>query len=99
MSSWNLISITSNSHSDSTLLDMMIRSRFQCLALGEIHKLIPKFQGVWTCEAQNYLECPFWNDVSRWLVYKGARALPNLRLRITDGAEFHEMNDVLASVL
>ena len=51
MSSWNLIYITSNSHSGSTLLDMLIGSHSACLTLGEIHKLTLKSEGVCACGA------------------------------------------------
>ena len=99
MSSWNLIYITSNSHSGSTLLDMLIGSHSECLTLGEIHKLTLKSEGVCACGAENYRECLFWSDVSRRLVAKGAPALAELRLHSTEEAEFQEMNHALFGVL
>ena len=99
MSSWNLIYITSNSHSGSTLLDMLIGSHSQCLTLGEIHKLTLKSEGVCACGAENYRECAFWSDVSRRLVAHGAPPLAELQPHSTDDAEFQRMNHALFAVL
>ena len=99
MSSWNLIYITSNSHSGSTLLDMLIGSHSQCLTLGEIHKLTQKSEGVCACGAENYRECLFWSDVSRRLAEHGAPALSELQLHSKDQAEFQRVNHALFRVL
>lgn len=99
MSLWNLIYITSNSHSGSTLLDMLVGSHSRCLTLGEIHKLTLKSEGVCACGADNYRECPFWADVNQRLVASGGPALADLRPHAEDPREFQAMNRALFAAL
>lgn len=99
MSPWNLIYITSNSHSGSTLLDMLLGSHSACLTLGEIHKLTQKSEGVCACGAENYRECMFWVDVNQRLLASGGPALADLRLHADDPAEFRQMNRALFAAL
>ena len=99
MSSWNLIYITSNSHSGSTLLDMLIGSHSECLTLGEIHKLTLKSEGVCACGAENYRECSFWSDVAARLQAEGGPSLAELCLHSEDDTEFRAMNRALFHVL
>ena len=99
MSRWNLVYITSNSHSGSTLLDMLIGSHSSCITLGEIHKLTRKSKGVCACGAPNYQECAFWRDVDVRLQACGGPKLPELHLDSTQKDEFQEMNHYLFRVL
>ena len=99
MSPWNLIYITSNSHSGSTLLDMLIGSHSACLTLGEIHKLTIKTNGVCACGAKNYRECHFWSDVAARLRADGGPPLADLQLHSEDELEFRAANHALFSVL
>ena len=99
MSSWNLIYITSNSHSGSTLLDMLIGSHSACWTLGEIHKLTLKSEGVCACGAENYRECGFWSDIAGRLSAAGGPSLADLQLHSEDDQEFRVMNRALFRVL
>lgn len=99
MSLWNLVYITSNSHSGSTLLDMLLGSHSRCLTLGEIHKLTLKSEGVCACGADNYRECLFWADVNQRLLASSGLALADLRLHTEDPREFQAMNRALFAAL
>lgn len=99
MSRWNLIYITSNSHSGSTLLDMLIGSNSRCITLGEIHKLTSNLHGVCACGAANYQECAFWCDVDARLQSSGGPGLAQLHLDSVQEDEFQSMNRALFHVL
>ncbi|MFM7674860.1 MAG: hypothetical protein ACKO5F_04580 [Synechococcus sp.] len=99
MPPWKLIYITSNSHSGSTLLDMLIGSHSACLTLGEIHKLTAKSEGECACGAPSYAACSFWQDVSQRLAAAGLPPLATLQIHSTDPAVFREANHHLFAVL
>lgn len=99
MSSWNLVYITSNGHSGSTLLDMLIGSHSACTTLGEIHMLTLNSKGVCACGAPSYRECRFWSDVGARLQAEQAPPLSSLRLHSENNAEFRRMNRALFKVL
>ena len=99
MTSWNLIYITGNGHSGSTLLDMLIGSHSKCVTLGEIHQLTLKAKGVCACGAANYKECDFWRDVDYRLQSSGGPQLSELHVDSSQESEFRRSNHALLSVL
>ena len=99
MTSWNLIYITGNGHSGSTLLDMLIGSHSKCVTLGEIHQLTLKAKGVCACGAANYKECDFWRDVDNRLRSSGGPQLSELHVDSSQESEFRRSNHALLSVL
>ncbi|MCT0223909.1 hypothetical protein [Synechococcus sp. CS-1328] len=94
-----LIYITSNSHSGSTLLDMLIGSHSACLTLGEIHKLTAKSEGECACGASSFATCLFWQDVSSRLEASGSPPLADLQIHATDPVAFRDANRCLLTVL
>lgn len=99
MAPWNLVYITGNGHSGSTLLDMLIGSHSECLTLGEIRQLTLKGKGVCACGAANYKECAFWLDVDSRLQADGGPELSELHLDSADQSEFKYGNHSLFRVL
>ena len=99
MTSWNLIYITSNGHSGSTLLDMLIGSHSECITLGEIHQLTLKAKGVCACGAANYKECSFWRDIDLRLQSDGGPELSELHVDSCHQDEFRRSNHALLGVL
>ena len=99
MTPWNLIYITSNGHSGSTLLDMLIGSHSECITLGEIHQLTLKAKGVCACGAANYKECSFWRDIDLRLQANGEPELSKLHVDSCYQDEFRRSNHALLGVL
>ena len=98
MTSWNLIYITGNGHSGTTLLDMLIGSHSECITLGEIHQLTLK-EGVCACGAINYKECSFWRDIDLRLQADGGPELSELHVDSLHQDEFRRSNHALLGAL
>lgn len=91
----SIIYITSEGHSGSTLLDLMISAHSRVVTVGEIKRLNPTARKRCGCHIKPFWSCPFWQEVDRWLREHRGLMLDRLDTSSRDSGEFAAHNEAV----